>query len=51
MLAKEGFSEVDDGLIEGEVFFVVFVFLENMSSSNLATALAVSISPIVNIFY
>lgn len=50
MQAKEGFSEVSGGLIEGEDFCFLFN-LENMSSSNVPTALAVSISPIVNIFY
>lgn len=42
MQAKEGFSKVGDGTLQVNLFI-----FENMSSSNLATALAESISPIV----
>lgn len=42
MQAKEGFSKVGDGTLQLNLFI-----FENMSSSNLATTLAESISPIV----
>lgn len=49
MLVKEAFCEVGEGTMKVNFFFSSF--LRTCLPGNLATALAVSISPTVNIFH